>query len=60
MDNPHLHTITVGSIGTLAPLLGVITSFQQDIDFYLRIISLCLGILVGLASLYSILKNLPK
>mgnify|MGYP003652748800 CR=1 FL=1 len=60
MDHHHLHTVTVGAIGTLAPLLGVITSLQQEIDFYLRITSLCLGIIVGLASLYSILKNLPK
>ena len=60
MDHPHLHTALVGTIGTLAPLLGVITSFQQDLDFYLRISSLCIGIIVGLASLYSILKNLPK
>jgi hypothetical protein len=50
----------VGTIGTLAPLLGVITSFQQDLDYYLRITSLCLGIVVGLVSLYSILRNLPK
>ena len=60
MDNPSFHTVAVGSIGTLAPLLGVITSFQTDLDYYLRITSLCLGILVGLASLYSILKNLNK
>jgi hypothetical protein len=60
MENSCLHTVTIGSIGTLAPLLGVITSFQQDLDYYLRISSLCLGIIVGLASLYSILRNLPK
>jgi len=60
MENSCLHTIMVGTIGTLAPLLGVITSFQQDLDYYLRITSLCLGIVVGLVSLYSILRNLPK
>jgi len=60
MENSYLHTLAFGTIGTLAPLLGVITSFQQDLDYYLRITSLCLGIVVGLVSLYSILRNLPK
>lgn len=57
MDNSSVNTVGVGVIGMVAPLLGVITSFQQDLDYYLRIISLCLGIVVGVASLVSILRN---
>jgi hypothetical protein len=45
-------------VGTLAPILGVITSFQEQIEYGLRISGLVVGLIVGLISLWQILKKL--
>ena len=45
------------TIGTLAPLVAVITSFQEDIEFWLRISGLIVGLIVGLASLWRIITK---
>ena len=45
-------------IGTLAPILGVITSLQEQIEYGLRISGLVVGLIVGLLSLWQILKKL--
>ena len=44
--------------GIVATSLGLITSFQQELEFHLRIASLIIGIAVGLFSLYRIIKKL--
>lgn len=43
--------------GTCAPLLGVLTSLQTELAWYLQIISLLVGISVGLISLCRSLKK---
>jgi hypothetical protein len=43
--------------GSVAPALGVIVSFQDQIDAHLRTASLFVGLLVGLISLYNILRK---
>jgi hypothetical protein len=35
-------------VGTASPVLGVVTSFQEQIEWHLRIASLSVGLLVGL------------
>jgi len=45
-------------IGTLAPILGVITSLQKQIEYGLRISGLVVGLVVGLLSLWQILRKL--
>lgn len=45
-------------IGTLAPILGVITSLQEQIEYGLRISGLVVGLVVGLLSLWQILRKL--
>jgi hypothetical protein len=42
-------------IGVAAPLLGVITSFQEQVEFGLRVASLSVGLMIGLLSLFRIL-----
>lgn len=54
MSKDFLHS----TIGTLAPLLGVITSFQEQIEYWLRISGLVVGLLVGLLSLWQLIKKL--
>lgn len=44
--------------GTVAPILGVITSLQEQIEYGLRISGLIVGLVVGLLSLWQIIKKL--
>jgi hypothetical protein len=46
-------------IGVVAPMLGVITSLQENIEYGLRIVSLFIGIAIGIISLYRLLRK-PK
>ena len=46
-----------GIVGTVAPALGVITSFQEQLEWGLRMTSLGIGIVVGLLSLWKLIKN---
>lgn len=46
-----------GIVGTVAPALGVITSFQEQLEWGLRMTSLGIGIVVGLLSLWKLVKS---
>lgn len=49
---------TVDSVvGIVAPLLGVLTSLQEQVEYALRVCSLLIGIAVGAVALYRALKN---
>ena len=60
MHDETLATLSKGLAGTVVPFLAVLTSFQQELDYWLRIASLCIGIAVGLASFISIVTKRPK
>ena len=47
-------------VGTLSPVLGVITSFQEQIEWHLRIASLLVGLAVGALSLIAMMRKLRK
>ena len=47
-------------IGMAAPMLGLITSMQEQFEYWLRVGSLIVGIAVGLASLYRLLSRSRK
>ena len=47
-------------VGTVSPVLGVITSFQEQIEWHLRVASLCVGLAVGIMSLVSMFKKLRR
>lgn len=47
-----------GIAGTVVPALGVVTSFQEQLEWGLRMTSLSIGIVVGLISLFRLLKKL--
>jgi hypothetical protein len=47
-----------GVIGTGSPVLGVITSFQEQIEWHLRIVSLLVGLAVGIMSLVAMIRKL--
>jgi len=44
-------------VGMTAPMLGLITSMQEQFEYWLRVGSLVVGISVGLVSLYRVLKK---
>jgi hypothetical protein len=44
--------------GSFAPTLGVVVSFQEQLDAHLRTASLALGLVVGLLSLYNLIRKL--
>lgn len=46
-----------GFVGFCAPLLGVITSFQEQLEFGLRLTSLVIGIAIGAVHLWRLLKT---
>jgi hypothetical protein len=46
-----------GIVGTAAPALGFVTSFQDQLEFGMRMTSLSLGIIVGLLSLLKLVKK---
>ena len=49
-----------GIVGTVSPVLGIITSFQQQIEWHLRIASLAVGLLVGVLSAASLWRKLRR
>jgi hypothetical protein len=49
-----------GFVGTASPVLGVITSFQEQIEWHLRIASLLVGLLVGVMSLVAMVRKLRR
>ena len=44
-------------VGTASPVLGVITSFQEQIEWHLRIASLLVGLAVGVMSLIGLWRK---
>ena len=47
-------------VGMAAPTLGLITSMQEQFEYWLRVGSLVVGIAVGLASLYRLISKYKK
>ena len=54
----HIDTAATGAIGMTAPLAAAAISLDPMLDLELRIISMCIGILVGLASLSKLVYDL--
>lgn len=46
-----------GALGTIMPVLGLITSMQEQLEYGLRITSLAVGLLVGILSLTKLLRK---
>ena len=47
-------------VGTASPVLGVVTSFQEQIEWHLRIASLLVGLLVGVLFLIGLWRKLRR
>lgn len=49
-----------GIVGTASPVIGVITSLQEQIEWTLRVASLLVGLAVGIMSLVSMVRKWRK
>jgi hypothetical protein len=47
-------------VGIASPVLGVITSFQEQLEWHLRVASLSVGLAVGVMSLVSMARKLRR
>jgi Mn2+/Fe2+ NRAMP family transporter len=47
-------------LGTITPTIAVAASFQEQLEYWLRVSSLVLGILVALVSLYRLIFKYKK
>jgi hypothetical protein len=57
LDSDSIRTAT---IDIASPVLGVITSFQELIEWTLRVASLIVGLMVGAMSLITMLKKMRE
>jgi hypothetical protein len=49
--------ITKAFVGVASPLLGVITSLQEQVEWTLRVASLVVGLVVGIMSLVAMVRT---
>jgi hypothetical protein len=45
-------------VGVASPVIGIITSLQEQVEWTLRVASLLVGLIVGIMSLVSMIKKL--
>ena len=55
--NHHIHTISNGIIGVTASVCGMLTTFQQQLEWGVRMAGGILGIAVGIVTLYNLLRK---
>ena len=56
-EHSHLYNLVNGAIGTIASFLGVISTFQEQFEYGVRITGGVIGILVGLITLYNFARK---
>jgi hypothetical protein len=55
--NPHYHTVVNGIAGVSASLGAVLTTFQTQLEWWIRVSGGILGILVALITIYNLLRK---
>ena len=60
MNEEHSNVLCKGVIGVGTNVLAVITSAQEQLEYWLRIGSLILGFTVGILTLISLIRGLRK
>ena len=56
----HFSTVERGALGTFASLGSAAVSMVSHLEVYLRIAGLCVGLLVGVVTLLSVLHDLRR
>ena len=52
-----LDYVSKAIVGIASPVVGLITSFQEQIEWHLRVASLLVGLAVGVMSLVAMVKK---
>lgn len=60
MRHIDLDYVSKAIVGIASPVLGVVTSFQEQIEWHLRAASLLVGLAVGVMSLVSMARKLRR
>ena len=47
-------------VGMASPLLGLVTSYQEQIEWHLRVASLLVGLAIGVMSLVGMVRKLRR
>ena len=47
-------------VGMASPLLGLVTSYQEQIEWHLRVASLLMGLAVGILSLVGMVRKMRR
>jgi hypothetical protein len=55
-----LDYVSKAIVGIASPIVGVVTSMQEQIEWSLRVSSLAVGLLVGLMSLVGMIRKLRR
>ena len=53
-------SIVRGFTGVVAPMLAIVTSFQTELEWWLRVGALLSGICVSVLSIVSLIRNMRK
>jgi hypothetical protein len=57
-DHLDIDYIFKAIVGVASPVIGVITSLQEQVEWTLRVASLIVGLIVGIMSLVSMVKKM--
>jgi hypothetical protein len=56
----HMSTVERGALGTFASIGSAAVSLVSQLEVYLRVAGLCVGLAVGIVTLISVLHDLRK
>ncbi len=57
-DHLDIDYILKAIVGVASPVIGVITSLQEQVEWTLRVASLVVGLIVGIMSLVSMVRKM--
>lgn len=57
IEEPKVGLLMKGMVGTVTPLLAVLTSFQEEVEWYLRMAGLIAALVVSLLTIRSLLRK---
>jgi hypothetical protein len=57
-DHLDIDYILKAIVGVASPVIGVITSLQEQVEWTLRVASLIVGLIVGIMSMVSMVKKM--
>lgn len=60
MSDEHAEIVAKGIIGVGFNVLALITSAQEEVEWWLRIVSLLIGCAVGLLTIYSFVRKFRR